>query len=183
MAKRVILDFFQELEALDNQFFDDLDTMIAEDALEKQRQEEYLLMRQANAIKARRIYPRLKWLEDFDVWNRTSHVGPDFWGENGHRIQACRELHEQRERMRWFYRALYNYWMFDIKIPWATKWMGLRYSRHRKYYLKKLKEHKRSARRRYREARRKHKALKQQRKETLSSPLRRGEVPTLEESV
>lgn len=148
MAKRrrQRLDFFEELEALDTGFFHDLDEMLRVQALQLEAERLEKIRRAENAEKARRIYPRLKAVEMFDCWHATRHIVPDFFGSNKERVRATKALYEKRERLRWFLRALYNYWMFDIPMPWATKWMGLRYSRHRKHFRIILREHKRNAR-------------------------------------
>lgn len=179
MKRKRPLDFFQELEALSSQFFDDLEALIYEEAEEKRLHEEYWAMRRINADKARRIYPRLKWLEEYSPWGHTTHIVPDFFGNIKERKMACRALHEHREIMRAFYRALYNFWMFDIPIPWGTKWQGLRYSRHRKYLLAQLKRHKRSATRRNREIRRRIREERKARKANLGTKLgqKTQEVP------
>lgn len=144
--KRVKLDFFQELEALQCGFFQDLEEMLEAEAQKKRDEAADRERRAQNAIKARRIYPRLKAVENFDCWAATSHIVPDFFGSNRDRVKAVKRLHDKQQRIRWFLRTLYNLWMFDISAPHQTKWMGLRYSRHRKWFLKKIKEHKRNAR-------------------------------------
>jgi hypothetical protein len=127
MARRVRPTFLEVLEALECEFFHDLDDILRED-------------------KARRIYPRLCKVERFHAWEHTAHIVPDFFGSNKERKVATRKLYEKRERLRWFLRALYNFWMFDIQIPTMTKWTGLRYSRHRKLFVKILRQHKKNAR-------------------------------------
>lgn len=173
MKRKRPLGFFETLEAIDNKFFDDLEAMLLEEKLEQERLEAYWAMRRVNAEKARRIYPRLKWLEDYSVWEHTKHIVPDFFGNIKERKKACKALHEHREIMRAFYRALYNYWMFDIPIPWATKWMGLKYSRHRKYLLKAQKRFKRGSVRRNREKRRQIREERKALKERLRTKLQK----------
>lgn len=145
MPRRKPLDFFEELEALDCGFFDDLDGMLRADALALEQEEAYRAYRAENAKKAHRIYPRLKVVEDFDCWRATAHIVPDFWGRQKERIKATKALHEKKMRVLWFLRALYRFWMFDIPMDWASKYMGLKYSRHRKYFLKAIRKHKRRA--------------------------------------
>lgn len=139
------LDFFEELSALDTGFFQDMEAMLSAEAEEKRAEDENQERRAINMIKAKRIYPRLQIVERFDPWKATSYIANDFFGNNKERVKATRVLHEKKERLRWFLRALYVHLMFDVPIPHATKYMGLKYSRHRKWILKRIREHKRDA--------------------------------------
>lgn len=141
--RKVQLTFFEELEALDTGFFHDLDAMIDAEAQERQEFLAEQARRDRNKIKALRIYPRLLRVEEFNCYRYVSHISLDFFGGNRDRVKAAKKLHEKRERIRWFLRALYNYWMFDIPMAHATPYMGLKYSRHRKWFLIHLRSHKR----------------------------------------
>jgi hypothetical protein len=143
---RVRLDFFEELEALDSDFFRDLDGMIEADVQAKLDEIAEKERRAVNAARARRIHARLLRVEAYSAWDHTKHIVPDFFGNIKERVKATKVLHEKRERVRWFLRMLYMHWMFDIPIAHQTKWMGLRYSRHRKWFLKRLRVHKAKAR-------------------------------------
>lgn len=168
MPRRKPLDFFEELEALDCGFFDEIEAMLRDEAEAKEREEAYRAYRAEQAIKAHRIYPRLQRVEKFDCWAHTAHIVPDFWGRNKERVKATKLLHEKKMRILWFLRALYKLWMFDIPMEWATRYMGLRYSRHRKYFLKALRAHKRQARKRRHVSR---KAIREQRRREAQEAL------------
>jgi len=144
--RRDRLDFFEELEALQSDFFNDLEALIEADRKVIRDEQAERERRVRNAAKARRIWPRLQIVENFRPWDHTSHIVPDFFGNIKERVKATKVLQEKRERLRWFLRMLYVHWMFDVPIAHQTKWMGLKYSRHRKWFFKRLRIHKANAR-------------------------------------
>lgn len=132
--KRKTADFFDELEFTDG-FFAELDEMIRQDALALARLERYWAKRAANLPKAQRLHKRMCLVRDFDIWEATKHIVPDFFDNCDERYEAVKALHTKRERILWVLTVMYNYWGHDHVLPGANPRKGMKYSKQRKLYL------------------------------------------------
>lgn len=171
------LDFFEVLRGLDTEFFNELEHLALQEAEDKALREAERKRRNENILKAARIYPRLKRVEAYNAFQHTGHIENDFFDElrgrvNRGRLRETRKLFLKRERIRMFLKALHDFWAFDIPIPWATPYMALRYSRHRKAITKLQRRFVRDARKRKHVSKIKARELKRERAEKAEQHLK-----------
>jgi hypothetical protein len=122
-------DFFTDLALIAAQgFFDDVSELKASEIREARR-------RTRDVGKAHRIYPRLLKVREFDSWDKTKHIEPDFFGDKHEQFKAVKTLELKRRRIEWILWAMYHSWMFGVPCL-GTKKYGSRYSMYRKLWYK-----------------------------------------------
>jgi len=142
MTRRRIPLWEAEFELLQAQeIFDEFDRLAQEEKTLHEKQERYRIRREANRVKALRLINRIGVVRGFDVWEKTKHIEPDFWGDPIPRHDEIKKLYAKQNRILWTLYALYQYWMFDEPYIGSEPRKGIRYSVQRRIYKKHLKVH------------------------------------------
>lgn len=103
-------DFFHELDAYSDGFFEELDGLILEEKQELARMKKYREKSDRMLRKAQHIKPRLDKVLDFDIWkNARINVGRDFWSTSDDVATEVKRLYAKRDRLIWVLCGWYNH--------------------------------------------------------------------------
>jgi hypothetical protein len=126
--------FYFDLYIHGSEFFADLRKLHDEERKKRER-----IAKRLN--RASRLLSRIKAVESFDIWERTSHIDRDFFGNNDTRNERVKQLFAKKARIHWVLVAMYNCIAFDYVPPGRKRSRYLRWSKCNLEYRANLEQH------------------------------------------